>query len=475
MKPADVFDIAVIGAGPAGAAAAVRAAELGARVALIDRHRTGGTCTNTGCVPTRALAIIARLLRDIRASSSTGVEVASPSLDWDRALQHARNAIASVNGNKRVAQRLAEAGGQVFLEGSATFLDPHTVELADTGRRIWAGSLILATGGEARRPSLPGIELATFPEDILRLNRSPRSAVIVGSGYTGVQMATILAAFGARVRLLESAAEILPPADADVSRTLHEAFRRQGIAVETSTGPLRAIVNTASGRRLDYTHSDGTPTQVEAEAILLCLGWPAAVRGLGLDKAGVSVDRGFVPCDASLRTNVRHILVAGDANGRDMLVQGAEFEGRHAADNAVQDADAPYVRGLLPSGGFTDPDHAGVGLTEAAARAADPGCLVETVRYAELDRALIDGRTTGFLKLIAERRSGRLLGAHCAGENAVELIQTAAVAMAHDGTVGRLASVRLAYPTYGALLGEAARRLERRLAPGVREGGRIAV
>lgn len=463
INSAGEYDVVVVGAGPAGAAAALRAAELGARVALVERLRPGGTCTNRGCVPTRALAILARLLRDIRSAGAGGIQVAAPTLDWSRAVQDVHETIDAVNANKRVVERLEALGGTFYLEGPAAFIDSHTIRLAQSERLLRGRSFILCTGGEARRPAIPGVELATFPEQLLRMPRVPRTCAIVGSGYTGVQLTTILNAFGTRVSLLESAPTILPPADADVSRALHAAFRRQGITLHTGIQGLRGISNGGGGRRLAYITAAGTPAELEAEAVVLCIGWPAATQGLGLEKAGVETDRGFVTADAALRTNVRHILVAGDANGRDMLVQGAEFEGAHAAENAVRGTDTAYQRGLLPSGGFTDPDHAGVGMTDAEAAARGLDVLSQTVNYTELDRAIIDGRTTGFVKLIAERRTGLLLGAHGAGENAMELIQTAAVAMAHGGDVERLAAVRLAYPTYTAILGEAARRLHRRI------------
>lgn len=461
-RAANEFDLIVIGAGPAGATAALRAASLGAAVALLDRRRTGGTCTNTGCVPTRVLAITARLLRDIRGASAYGIQVGTPVLEWRRTVEKVRQVIGEIQNVKRVQDKLRELGSEVFLEGAASFVDAQTVRLADSGRELRAAKFILATGGKARRVPIPGVELAITPEQIVDLEVLPKSVVIVGSGYTGVQVTTIMNAFGAVVTLLETAPNILPPADADVARSLREGFERQGVRVVTGISGLERIdLETDGSRRLTYTLG-GEARTVRAEAIILAVGWPADLDGLNLTAAGVEVERGFVKMNAVLQTTAPHIFVAGDANGRDMLVQGANFEAEIAAENAVKDANLEYDRTSLPSGGFTDPDHAGVGLTEAQARDSGVAYVVSVARYADLERAIIDGRTAGFLKLIAERDSGKIIGAHGTGENAVEVMQAVATAMAAGATAATLAGVRFAYPTYAAIIGEAARKLEAR-------------
>ncbi len=454
------FDVMVIGAGPAGSTAALHAASLGARVAVIDRERTGGTCTNTGCVPTRVLAITARLLRDIRGASAYGIEVSQPRIEWSRTVERVREVIAGVNANKRIEERIQEMGGTLFLEGSATFTSPNSVRLEHTGRELSADKIIICVGGQARRPPIPGVEFVITPEELVTLPALPKSVVIVGSGYTGVQVTTILNAFGAQVTLLEMAQTMLPGADGDVSRALRSSFEHQGIEVVTSIERVDRIeLNDDGTRRLTYTDS-GQARVLNCDAVILCVGWPAAITGLGLENIQLETERGFVKVNPQLQTNLPHIFVAGDANGLDMLVQGADFEARTAAENAVRDAHISFDRSLLPSGGFTDPDHAGVGLTETKAREQHPDCIVTTVNYDQLDRAIIDNRTGGFLKLIADVQTGLILGAHGTGENAVELIQAVALAMGAHARVSSLAHVRLAYPTYSAIIGEAARKLE---------------
>ena len=452
------FDVLVIGAGPAGATAALRASALGAQVALVDKRRTGGTCTNTGCVPTRVLAITARLLRDIRGAGAYGIEVSSPKLEWRTTVTRVRQVISDIQNLKRVQDKLRDAGGELFLEGAASFLDAHTVKLADTGRELKADKIILCVGGKARRPAIPGVEFAITPEEIIDLERLPKSVVIVGSGYTGVQVTTIMNAFGAHVTLLETAPNILPPADADVARALREGFERQGVRVVTGISGIERIELGANNlKRLIYS-SHGLQHSLEVDAVILAVGWPAALEDLGTGEIGLETERGFIAVNSYLQTNCDHIFVAGDANGRDMLVQGANFEAEVAAENAVRGAKLEYDRHSLPSGGFTDPDHAGVGFTEARAKSEGINVRVAVARYSDLERAIIDNRTAGFLKLISDA-SGSIIGAHAAGENAVEVMQAVATAMAANATAVTLANVRFAYPTYSAIIGEAARKL----------------
>jgi pyruvate/2-oxoglutarate dehydrogenase complex dihydrolipoamide dehydrogenase (E3) component len=453
------YDVLVIGAGPAGSMAALRARELGAKVAVVDRERTGGTCTNTGCVPTRVLAITARLLRDIRGASVYGIDVSEPQIVWPRTLNRVKQVIADVRANKRVPDQIRKRGGDLFLEGSATFLDPHTVRLSDTGRELSADKIILCIGGHSRRLPVPGIEHVLYPENILELDELPRSVVIVGSGYTGVQLVTIMNAFGARVTLLEIMPNILPGADKDVGRTLRDSFERQGAKVVTGIKGVEKIELVDGGRRrLTYTKND-QPKVIEADAVFVAAGWPAAVEGLGLENTGVELERGFLKVNKYLQTNVPHIFSAGDANGQGMLVQGAHFEASAAAENAVRGPKLPFEHALLPNGGFTDPDHAGVGITEEQARKEFGDVLIAVAHYADLDRAIIDNRTTGFLKLIADRETHKVIGAHAAGENAVEMIQAVATAMACGGAIDTLAGIELAYPTYASLIGAAAQQI----------------
>jgi len=425
----------VIGAGPAGTAAALRAAELGASVVVLEAGRVGGTCVNTGCVPTRVLAKAARLMRETRSADDYGIVVDEPRVDWPAVVSRVHERVDAVRSIKREAERFAEAGVDLVHEGRARFADEHTLVL-DSGRRIRA-----------------------VPEDVLTLAELPRRVVVIGAGNTGAQLVTVFRSFGSEVTLLDVAPRVLMASDASISRVIAESLTDHGVDVRTGIETVERIDRADDGSLTLAWREDGSSHTVDTDVVIMATGWPADVEDLGLENAGIQVERSAIPVDRYFRTVVPHVLAVGDANGRDMLVQAAQFEGEAAAENAVLGANRRTPHHLLPAGGFTDPDYAGVGLTEEQARDRDPSCVVATARFADLDRAVIDDRERGFLMLIADRRRELVLGAHAVGENAVEVIQSVTTAMAAGIDVSTLAGVRFAYPTYSAVIGNAARAL----------------
>ncbi|MDN4610251.1 dihydrolipoyl dehydrogenase family protein [Arthrobacter burdickii] len=448
-----LFDVLVIGGGPAGMAAATRAAELGARTAVVERSALGGTCVNSGCVPTRVLAKTARLFREVRTAYDYGIVVAEPSVDWDRTVQRVRSTVARVLEAKGYGPTMERLGIEL-IEGDAELTGAHTISVG--GREVTAASIILCIGGSGRRLPIDGAEHAVLPHEVLRLESLPGSVAIIGGGHTGAQLTTIFDAMGSNVLLLDLAPRILMTEDEDVAATVTASFRGKGVQVETGIGGIDSIRKESDGLTLTWTR-DGEQQSLLVDAVLMAAGWPANLAGLGLDAAGVQAARSFIPVDEYLRSNIPHIFVAGDANGSSMLVQAAVFEGETAAENAVLGATRTTPHHLLPEGGFTDPDYAGVGLTEAKARERDAECHAVTVPYAAVERPIIDDREQGFLKLVVDRRRELILGAHAVGENAVEVITAVASAMAAGTDLATLARVKFAYPTYSAVIGHAAR------------------
>jgi pyruvate/2-oxoglutarate dehydrogenase complex dihydrolipoamide dehydrogenase (E3) component len=452
------YDIAVIGAGPAGTSAAIRAAELGARVAVVEASRTGGTCVNTGCVPTRVLAKTARLVREVRLAHEYGIAIGAPEVQWAATVTRVHETVDKVRALKDEAARFAGSGVELILEGRARFVDANTLILS-SGRRITADSVIIAVGGHSRRLPILGAELAVVPEHVLDLPSLPRRVAIIGAGNTGAQLVTVFNAFGSAVTLLDVAPRILATSDLDISIAVSTAFAEQGVSVHTGLEGVESLVAAHDGSITLTWRSLGNSVSGDFDAVIMATGWPADVDDLGLMNAGITTVRSAIPVDQYFRSIVPHIFAVGDANGTDMLVQAAHFEGEAAAENAVLDANRRTPHHLLPAGGFTDPDYAGVGLTEEQARERDPHCLVVTVPYTQLDRAVIDDRSRGFLKLISDRRRELILGAHAVGENAIEVVQSVTTAMAAGIDVSTLAGVKFAYPTYSAVIGLAARAL----------------
>ena len=460
----DGSEIVVVGGGPAGVTAALRARELGAAVALIERGNMGGTCTNDGCVPTRVLAHAARLVRDAEQFADYGLEGEAPRVDFVRLLNRTQRIVYEVQEKKQLRGQLEAAGVSVLdRAGDTRFVDEHTLALGD-GSRVSGEKFVVCAGGHARRMKFPGSEHALTHSDVWTMKSLPSSVVVVGAAATGCQLASVFAAFGSRVRLLDVAPRILGGEDEEVSRGVAEAFGRRGIEILTGIGGVEGIEKSEDGLRLLYAH-EGETRSLDAGAVVLAVGWPGNVDSLNLGAAGVETTRGYVRVDDALRTSAPHVFAAGDVTGRMMLVQSATYEGALAAENAVLGGGRGYRHAIVPHGGFTDPEYGSVGLTERQARTefGDEECVVAVVPYADLDRGVIDGRPGGSCKLIVSRSSRRVLGAHIVGEQAVEVVQIGATAMAAGMRVEQLADLELAYPTFTAVVGLAARRIARDL------------
>lgn len=457
-----MYDLIVIGGGPAGVTAALRASELGANVALVERSNLGGTCTNDGCVPTRVLAHVARLAREAEQFADYGLVAELPQLDFARLMSHTQRKIYQLHEKKQLINHLKELGVNVFTDvGAAQFLDPTTIETAG-GMKFEAQKFILCAGGRARRLSFPGAELALTHSDVWSLDKLPKSVAIVGGAATGCQLASVLAAFGAKVWLLEIAPQLLSMEDAHISKAIGESFIKRGVEVITDIQGVERIESNGKELILWYNAQDQVK-QVSAEKVIMATGWPGNADTLNLPAADVQSERGYVIVDEYLRTSAGHIFAAGDITGRMMLVQSAGYEARIASENAVMGAGQPYTHKIVPHGGFTDPEYGSVGLTEYRARVLEPDCAVALVPYSDLDRAVIDDHQEGFCKMIVSQESHRILGAHVVGEQALEIIQLVAAGMAADMWVEHLAELELAYPTYTAIIGLVARKLVHQL------------
>ena len=460
-----MFDVIVIGGGPAGVTAALRARELGASVALVERDRLGGACTNDGCAPTRVLARAARLMRASEHFASYGLQAEAPILDFDQLMRRTQQVVYQVHEKKQLLHHLKTAGVRVYAGmGQAHFVDPQTIVLISPdvnserpATTLEAEKFILCVGGQARRLSFPGAEFALTHSDVWSLRSLPRSIAIIGAAATGCQLASIFAAFGSEVTLLDIAPRILPGEDESVSQAMEVAFQSRGIHIFTGIRAVERIERSEAGSRLCFQRQGQTLT-VQAEAVLMAVGWPGNLEALNLPAAGIEQNGSYIAVNDFLQTSAPHIFAAGDITGKMMLVQSAGYQARVAAENAVLGPGQATRERIVPHGGFTDPEYAGVGLTESQAR-AEGNCAVAFVSYADMDRAAIDGLSEGFCKLIVSKETHRILGAHVVGEQAVEVTQVAAAGMAAGMRVEQLAELEIAYPTYTEILGLAARKI----------------
>ena len=458
----DSLDVLVIGGGPAGVIAALRAGRLGARTALITRDALGGMAATDGPVPVRTLAQAARLIREARQLPRYGITAGEPALDYRRLLDRVREVTADVRANALPHEDLQRSGVTIHEHaGAARFIDPHVIE-SEHAPRLRSEKVIICTGGKSRRLQIPGFDLTSTHSDAWSLSSAPPSMLVVGAGATGVQVASIFNAFGSRVVLFEAAPRILMSEDEDVAATVSAALQASGIRVLADAGTIERFEPCPAGVRLAYANSDGQD-HIDAAVAVVAVGWIANTAGLNLAAAGVDTDRrGYVQVDTQLRTTAPHIFAAGDVTGRLMVVHEAAREAYLAATNAVLESTSALPADVSPIGSFTDPEYASVGLTEAAARKTHD-VTVATERFDVVPRPIIDGRPNGFCKLIADRQLHTILGCHIVGERAVELAQLAAVAMASEMTVEQLALVPFSFPTYANAMGRAAVKAARQI------------
>jgi pyruvate/2-oxoglutarate dehydrogenase complex dihydrolipoamide dehydrogenase (E3) component len=462
--PGNYMDVIVIGAGPAGLIAALRAAELGARTVLVTNGAVGGMAANDGPVPVRTLAQAARLLREARQLGQYGIVVSEPVLEYPRLLARVHEVVHDVCEHSTRREHLERVGVTIHEQsGTARFIDPHTIE-TESGLRMRADKIILCAGGTSRKLPIPGFELTATHSDAWVLTAVPPSMVVVGAGATGVQVASIFQAFGTRVQLFQAGPRILPTEDEDVSAAVAAAFRQSGMVVHESFGTIESFEKTPRGVRMVFS-KDGARDCAEAALVVVAVGWVADTAGLNLAAAGVETDpRGYVKVDAYLQTSAPNVFAAGDITGRLMLVPQATHDGFVAATNAIQGATTTLCDQVSPVGSFTEPEYAQVGLTEAKARETHD-VVISVMRFDETARTIIDGRTTGFCKLIADRATGVILGCHVVGDRAVEIVQVVAIAMAAGMSVDNMAKVPLSFPTYAGILGRAAYRAAQQIYP----------
>jgi pyruvate/2-oxoglutarate dehydrogenase complex dihydrolipoamide dehydrogenase (E3) component len=456
-------NVVIVGAGPAGVRAALRAAELGARTTLVTSGDFGGMAANDGPIPVRTLAHAARLLRDARQLGQYGIVVSEPVLDYGRLLARVHDVVEDAKAHSYRRQDFESLGITVHERaGVARFADPNTIE-TESGLRLQADKVILCTGGVSRRLRVPGFELTCTHSDAWGLKAVPPSMLVIGAGATGAQVASIFNAFGTRIQLFQAGPRILPTEDDSVAAEVVTQFRASGIDVQEDFGSIESFEKTATGIRMNFS-KDGSSGSAEAALAVIAVGWVANTSSMNISAAGIEInERGFVKVNEYLQTSASHIYAAGDVTGGLMLVPQALQSGFIASTNAVQGQSVRFWNEVSPIGSFTEPEYAQVGLTEAKARETHD-VLTKVVRFESVARAIIDGHKTGFCKLITDRKTYQILGCHVVGERAVDITQVAAIAISAGMKINDFLRIPLSFPTYTGILlravAEAARELK---------------
>ena len=444
------YDILILGGGPGGYVAAIRAAQLGAHTALVEERELGGTCLNRGCIPTKALVESARAFSTARRGAEFGVACSDVRPDYARMGRRKDEVCARLR--KGVESLLKKSRVEV-IAGRGRLADRHTIEVTGAeARKVSAHNLILATGSEPLKPaSFPfdGQSVLTS-DDALRLQEIPKSLLVVGGGYIGVEWASIFGELGASVTIVEMMDQLLPRSDADLAKELFRIFKKSGMDIHLQT-QVKSVKVQADGVACELSSGKS----VVAEKVLVSVGRALNSREIGLEAAGVKSERGAILIDEHCRTNVPNIYAIGDVTGKIQLAHVASRQGIVAAECAAgRDRKMDYR--VIPSCVFTHVEIGSVGMTSAECASAKIEVKESRFPFMALGKAQAVGETQGWAKIIAEAKSGEVLGVHVIGAHASDVIAEAGLAMAMEATVEEIAQAIHAHPTMAEAFSEAA-------------------
>ena len=445
------YHIAVIGAGPGGYVAALKAGQLGAKVAVIEKNHLGGTCLNYGCIPSKALLASAELLHHVRHAGELGVNVAGPvSFDWSKIQGRKDKVLAGLRGG---IKGLLTARKAAILSGSAKLNGPGKIVIDKDGAKtqITADRVILAAGSTPSRiPDWPtDVNLVCTSDEALHWKELPKSLLIVGGGVIGCEFACMMQAFGVEVTVVEMLPKLLPNLDAAVAEALQRSFEKRGIKVFTNVkiGDLKAesdgiVARLSSGQT------------ISASKALVSVGRRPATAELGLESVGIATDRGFVRVDGRMETPVKGYYAIGDMNGQCLLAHAASAHGVVAVENAL--GDGHEFNAPIPNCVYTFPEIGSVGLTSEEAVKKGLPIAVGQFPLSFLGKAMAVNDTEGFARVVRHRETGELLGVHIIGHNATEVIAAAGTMLHQKVGVKELAEVVFAHPTISESIKEAA-------------------
>ncbi|MGB4778880.1 dihydrolipoyl dehydrogenase [Microbacterium sp.] len=456
QQQADAFDVVVVGGGPGGYVAAIRAAQHGLRVALVERAELGGVCANWGCIPTKAMLHGADTAHAIAQASRVGFDVAGVVFDMASLVAYSRGVVARLTGG---IASLMTANGIEVVRGTATIPGKGLVAVALTtggSRELRADHTILATG--ARPQAIPGAvpdgDRVWTSTDALRPSDRPASLVVIGSGAIGVEFASLYRDLGTEVTLLEAAPRILPVEDEDTSRFVEKQFAARGIRVFTGAS-VGGVSPDADGVDTVFRDNGGAEHTVRSERVLVATGVAANSEGLGLEALGVRIERGFIVTDEWCRTGVAGLYAIGDVAGAPCLAHKASHEALVCVDRIVGVPGIhPLDRDFVPGCTYSRPQVASLGYTEAQARATGREIQVGTFDLSANGKALAADEATGFVKTIFDATTGELLGAHIVGPEATELIAGFGIAHDLEATAESLAETIFAHPTVSEAMHE---------------------
>jgi dihydrolipoamide dehydrogenase len=452
------FDVTIIGSGPGGYVAAIRAGQLGLKVAIIEKDsRLGGTCTLRGCIPTKQMLMSAHVYEQMQHAADFGVQASGIQLAFADVQKRKDKVVLK---NSKGIEYLMKKNKVTVFKGTGKLALPGKVEVTDAeGKKqtIESKNIIIATGSVVR--PIPGFETdgkhVVSSDHILELKEVPQSLIVMGSGAVGVEFASVYSRFGAETTLVELLPRLVPLEDEEVSKELERSFRKRGIRAQVDT-KLEKLEKTDTGVKVTGKTSKGETVTLEAEMLLVAVGRMPFTEGLGLEGTKIKVDRGFVQVDEFQQTAEKGVYAIGDVVPTPLLAHLASKEGIVAVEHMAGKDARPINLRLVPNCTYCDPEVASVGLTEAKAKEQGYDVVIGKFPFSASGKARIMGEEEGFVKIVAEKKYDEILGVHIIGPHATELIAEACVAMQLESTADELGRTMHAHPTISEAVMEAA-------------------
>ena len=443
-------DIVIIGGGPGGYVAAIHASHLGANVALVEKDKLGGTCLNRGCIPTKALVRSAEVLLEARRASDFGIDVGNITINFQKIMARKSNIVDKLVSG---VELLMKSNKISVYRGTGRILSPHLVKVND--EEITTKKIIIATGSESALLPIPGLDLpgVLTTDDILELKELPESLVVIGGSYTGAEFASIFNALGTKVTIVKRRPLRLEPVDEEIGRRFAQTLPRQGIEVKIGAA-VKAIKKEGAALKVVWDTPEGEQG-VKGQMVLMATGRRPYTEGLGLSELGIRMDGPAIVVNERLETNIDDVYAIGDALGKSMLAHVASYEGEVAVENTLgHTRQADYH--AVPCCIFTQPEVAGVGITEAEANNSGIPYKVSKFPFLACGRAVAMGDTMGMVKMICNAENGSVLGMHIIGPHASELIAEGTLAIQMGATARDIAYTLHAHPTLPEAIRETA-------------------
>lgn len=457
---ADVFDVVIIGSGPGGYVAAIRAGQLGLKTALIEKDKKlGGTCLHRGCIPTKSLLWTAELFAHIQHAAEFGINTSNPVVDWAQAQKHKQKVVDK--GAAGIDYLMKKNKVTVFKGfGSIAGKGKVEVKLTDGGATqvLETKNIVIATGSVVT--TLPSIKIddqrVLSSDSILTLDRVPKSLIVLGAGAVGTEFASIFNHVGSQVTIIEFMPNLLPIEDIDLSKELEKFFKRRKIDVMTST-KFESLETTANGVKVTVTLPDGSKKTLEAEYFLSAVGRAPVTKGIGLEKTNIQLmPKGTIQIDAMMRTSEPNVYAIGDITPYPWLAHCASMQGVVAVEHIAGKNPQPINYDRVPNATYCYPEVASVGLTEKKARERGYDVKVGTFPFSAITKASISDEAFGLVKIVSDKKYDEVLGVHLIGPHATELLAEACVALKLETTTEELAHTMHAHPTLSEIMKEAA-------------------